>query len=112
MKLTANDKTIIARCVTEPAVYTFHPKGEGVKYARFNMPPKYRVRLHELALAGYVSETVTGCGGVGCPPETTITFAATALGREAVDHYRDVKPLTNFERVKTDAQLLAESQEP
>lgn len=106
MKLNANDKTLIARCASQPAVYTM----SGAKCIKFNLPPKCKKRLHEIAAAGYLAEAQETKGG-GPVPESVITFSVTALGREAVDLYREVKPLKNFERSKSDSELLREAQE-
>jgi hypothetical protein len=36
-------------------------------------------------------------------------FKVTALGRKAIDIVTPVKPLVNFQRSKTNAELLAEA---
>lgn len=112
LKLTKNDKTLIERCIKEAIIYTYAPCERGgthVKLVRSTTSISLRKRLHALALAGYVSEAVEGTADHEKPPETSIVFKATALGREAVDYHEPIKPQVYSVRSATDTELLEDA---
>jgi hypothetical protein len=76
---------------------------------RYSAAPALRKRLDELCLRGWVSKLVHGCEGRREPPETTLTYVITALGRDAAGIHRSIKKLKNVVRLKTDAALLEEA---
>ena len=106
----SNDRTRIELCFTKPATFTYAPHGgTHPTLIRSSCSPSQRAHLERLALAGYLAKSVVTPGAHFDPPEHTVMFKVTALGREAIDIFRPVKPLVNFQRSKTNAELLAEA---
>jgi hypothetical protein len=84
--LNAADRMLIERAAESPIEFTYAPvtMRRNAKLVRSSISPKWKEPLHRLAVAGYLAESTTGCGGHGEPPETTIGFTITALGRGAI----------------------------
>lgn len=75
---------------------------------RSNADERLSRDLHRLSVAGYLAERVEGCGGRGEPPETIVTYAATALGRNEVGLHRVPPPTKHRSQPLSDRELEAE----
>lgn len=105
------DVMLLERCAQSPVSFTHAVTivGRRPKLVRSTIGPKQQAPMHQLAVAGYLSEKVTGCPHDG---ETTVTYTLTALGREAMGIYQRSKPARYARPWPTDAQLERESREP
>lgn len=110
--LTPEERSVLERCIKAPIFYTYAPCPVGdphVKLIRFNADVILRPALDRLAMLGLVARSVTGCEGRREPPETTVTYTATALGRDEVGVHAPIQPLRNVTRLKTSARMLEEA---
>lgn len=82
--------------------------GRTAKLVRSSVSSSLQKHYHRLAVAGYVAEVVSGCGGRGDPAEHTVTFTLTALGRKALGLRAPRAPTVNRSRSLTESELLAE----
>lgn len=111
-ELSKSDHEHVVRCIREPIWFVYAPVGGShARLISCNASETLRKHLDKLCLSGHLSRTVTGCHGRREPPETRVTYSATAIGREAVDHHQAVKPLVNVTRIKSSSELLAEANE-
>lgn len=109
--LSYNDKMLIERAARSPVSFTHAIDLAGkttTKVVRSTMSPRWQKDYHRLALIGFVGEAVTGCGGHGEPPEHTVTYRTTSLGRAAVGLHEPEKPRVNGSTAYTDAELEAD----
>lgn len=84
--MTKTEQLLLERCEQGPVSFTHAAdiKGRYTRLVRSTISPSQQKHLHELAVAGYVAERVSGCGGLGTPPESTVTYSLTALGRSVL----------------------------
>lgn len=111
-EISKSDREFIQRCVSEPVWYVYAPDPRGGQHARLikcNASETLRKHLDKLCLSGHLARSVSGCNGRREPPETHVTYRATAIGREAIDLVSVVKPLVNTVRLKSPSELLAEA---
>lgn len=109
IKLKANERSLIERVLQSPLAFTWGPCPKGGTHARLlrsSGSPSQVKHLRRFALAGLLSEKITDSAS---PPEHTVTYTITALGREAIDHYAAIAPRRNADRAATDSELLREA---
>ena len=110
IKLKHNDRLLLQRVRKGPVLFTHAAdmSGRYTKLVRSTLSISQSKHLHRLALEGYLCEKITGCGGMGEPPETTVTYTLTALGRDAIGDKPTRKPEVNRWTPPSEEDMLRE----
>ena len=106
--LNKTDSMYLQRLSSGPVSFVYAPHGRGTKLVRSTVSVSLQKHYRRLAVAGYCAEKVTGCNGRNEPPEHTITYTLTALGRQELGIHAQVMPPVHRQASLTDAELLAE----
>lgn len=112
-KLKSSDRMLLERVARGPVSYThaIDMRGTHTKLVRTTLSQSQHKHLHRLAVDGYLAEKITGCGGQGEPPETTVAYKLTALGQAALDIHPSRKPPVNRWTPPTEAEMEKEGLE-
>lgn len=111
MEINDDQKKLLKRCAKGPVSFTHAIDLSGrvqTRVIRSTIKSSLQKHLHRLALSGLVFENVTGCGGHGEPPEHTVTYTISALGRSAIGLHAPAPKRTRASTALTDEQLEAE----
>jgi hypothetical protein len=106
-----HEKKVLERCLQGPVSFTHAIDMAGKvqpRVIRSTLSPSQQKYLHALALRGLAFEAVTGCGGRGEPPECTVTYSISSLGRLALGCKAHMPEHTRASTALTDEQLEAE----
>lgn len=108
--LNKTDETYLNRLSQGPVIYThaIDTTGRKTKLVRSTTSPSLQKHYHRLAVDGYCAEVVSGCGGHGEPPETSVTYTLTALGRSVLGIRAPTPRPINRWTPPSDAELAAE----
>jgi hypothetical protein len=108
--LSGNDRKYLERLGKGDVLFThaIDINGRATKLVRSTVSQSLQKHYHRLALEGLCAERVHGCGGHGSPPETTVTYSLTAMGREALGLHREEPPTRNRWTPPSDAELARE----
>lgn len=110
-KLNNTDSMYLERLVKGPIefVHGIDINGNATKLLRSTVSPSLQKHYHRLAVAGYVSEKIDGCGGN--PPEHVVTYTLTALGRGAINLRAEPKKTVNRWTPPSNYELAQEGSE-
>lgn len=108
--ISKTELLLLQRVAQSPVSFTHAPqvRGKGTKLVRSTLSPSRQKELYALSIRGYLAHAVTGCGGHGTPPETTVTYTLTAQGRVALGIHHRAMPPVHRNLPLTDAQLERE----
>lgn len=108
--ISKTELMLLQRVSQGPVSFTHAPlvSGKGTKLVRSSISPSRQKDLYALAVRGYLAHAVTGCGGHGTPPETTVTYTLTSQGRSALGIHPRAMPPVHRNLPLTDEQLARE----
>ena len=108
--LNKTDKTYLQRLVQGPVQFThaIDVNGRKTKLGRSTVSVSLQKHYHRLAVGGYCAEAVTGCNGHNEPPETTVTYTLSALGRAELGIHKEPPPPVNRSQPLSDVELYLE----
>lgn len=80
------ERLCLQRIATSPVSFThaIDMRGKATKLARSSISPSQQKICEALAIQGFVSRAVSGDHS-STPPETSVTYTLTALGRAELD---------------------------
>lgn len=110
--MTKTDIMLLQRVAQGPVSFTHGVNARGAtKLLRSTISSSQQKHLHRLALGGWVAEVVNPKASIS-PPETTVTYSLTSLGREELGIHKRLEPNVHHVKLPSESQLERQSMEP